>query len=126
MKFLITILLTALLGYAAPLFGVMPWWTFALTSLIIALLIHQKAWKAFVAGFFGLFLLWGIQAFIIDANNEHILSTRIASVLPFGGNTILLLIVTAFVGGYGRMGTFQDGITGITQTWIKTWQTTQG
>jgi hypothetical protein len=99
MKFLITILLTALLGYAAPLFGIMPWWTFAITSLIIAVLIHQKAWKAFVAGFLGLFLLWGIQAFIIDSNNDHILSTRIASVLPFGGNTMLLLLVTAFVGG---------------------------
>jgi len=99
MKFLISILLTALLGYAVPLFGIMPWWSFAVSSFIIAMLIHQLSWKAFLSGFLGLFLLWGIHAFIIDTANNSILSTRIASVLPFGGNTVLLLLATAVAGG---------------------------
>jgi uncharacterized membrane protein SpoIIM required for sporulation len=97
MKFIVSLLLSAFLGYVAPLF--FPWWSFAVTSFIIALAIHQRPWKAFVAGFSGLFLLWGIYAFMIDRANEHLLSVKIAQVLPLGGSYILLIIVTAFVGG---------------------------
>jgi len=99
MKFLTAVILTALLGFALPLFSFMPWWTFAIGSFIVAVLIHQKPWKAFLAGFAGLFLLWGIQALIIDSSNDHILSARIASVLPLGGNGFVLILLTAFVGG---------------------------
>lgn len=97
MKFLTAIILTALLGYAAALY--FPWWSFAVASFIVALTIHQKAAKAFFAGFLGLFLLWGIHAFIIDSANEHILSKKIAVLLPLGGSSILLIFVTAFIGG---------------------------
>lgn len=97
MKFITAILLTALLGYAAPLY--FPWWSFALTSLIVAIAIHQTWGKAFLAGFLGLFLLWGIHAFIIDTRNEHILSVKMANVLPLGGSSALLIFITAFLGG---------------------------
>jgi hypothetical protein len=99
MKFVTSILLTALFGFALPLFSFMPWWAFAIGSFIVAFVIPQKGWKAFIAGFLGLFLLWGIHALIIDSANEHILSTRIAGVLPLGGNAMLLIFLTAFVGG---------------------------
>lgn len=99
MKFLIAILLTAFLGYVFPLFSFMPWWSFAVASFIVALVIHQKGFKAFLAGFIGLFLLWGGYAFIIDTANEHILSTRIANLLPLEGNYLLLIFITAFIAG---------------------------
>ncbi len=97
MKFIVVVLLTALLGYAAPLY--FPWWSFAVTSFIVALFIHQRAWAAFAATFLGLFLLWGIMALIIDNLNDHLLSQKIATLLPLGGSSLLLICVTALVGG---------------------------
>lgn len=96
MKFITVLLLTALLGYAAPLY--FPWWSFAVTSFIIALLIHQKAGKAFLAGFLGLFLLWGIHAFLLDSANDHLLSQKVAVLLPVGGSSTALILITAFIG----------------------------
>ncbi|HRI22920.1 MAG TPA: hypothetical protein PLA68_18305 [Panacibacter sp.] len=96
MKFFIAILLTALLGYAAPLY--FPWWSFAVTSLIAAAAIPQKPFKAFAAGFIALFLLWGAHAYIIDNANEHILSQKVANILPLQGASSVLIIITALVG----------------------------
>jgi len=97
MKFIVVVLLTALLGYAAPLY--FSWWSFAVCSFVIALFIHQKPLIAFVATFLGLFLLWGIMAMLIDNANNHLLSQKIALVLPLKGSSILLILITALVGG---------------------------
>src|ERR1700745_1493960 len=97
MKFIVVVLLTALLGYAAPLY--FTWWSFAVTSFIIAVLVHQKAWVAFAATFLGLFLLWAILALIIDSANDHLLSQKIAMLFPLNGSSSLLILITALVGG---------------------------
>lgn len=97
MKFIVVVLLTALLGYAAPLY--FSWWSFAVCSFVIALFIHQKPLVAFVATFLGLFLLWGIMAMLIDNANNHLLSQKIALVLPLNGSSILLILITALIGG---------------------------
>ena len=97
MKFITAIILTALLAFISGLLSFSPWWGFAVTSLIVALLVHQKAGKAFLAGFLGLFLLWGGLAWWIDMKNNGVLSQKI--VLPLGGNSILLIVVTGVAGG---------------------------
>lgn len=97
MKFIVSILLIAILSFALGLY--LPWWSLALVAFIVAALIHQRAGKAFLSGFLGLFLLWGILAFIIDQNNQHLLSVKIAELLPLGGSSFLLILVTAFIGG---------------------------
>ena len=97
MKFIISILLTALMGFAAALY--FPWWSFAITSAIVAATIHQRPWKAFVTGFTGMFLLWGGLAFFMDEQNNHILMNRIAELFSLGNSSYLLLIITGFVGG---------------------------
>ena len=97
MKFTVVVLLTALLGYAAPLY--FSWWSFAVTSFIIALFVHQKVWAAFGATFLGLFLLWAIMALMIDSANDHLLSQKIAMILPLHGSSELLILMTALVGG---------------------------
>ncbi len=99
MKFITAIILTALLAFISGLLSFSPWWGFAVTSLIVALLVHQKAGKAFLAGFLGLVLLWGGLAWWIDMKNNGVLSQKIASVLPLGGNSILLIVVTGIAGG---------------------------
>lgn len=97
MKFFVALLLTALLAFISGLF--LPWWGIAITSLLVAVLVHQKAGKAFLAGLSGVFLLWGALAWWIDMKNNGVLSARIASVLPLGGNALLLIIATGLVGG---------------------------
>lgn len=97
MKFITAIILTALLGFAAPLY--FPWWSFVITSCVVAIAIHQKAWKAFVCGFLGLLLLWVVMAYIIDSSNQHLLSKKIAELLPLNGSYNLLIIITGLIGG---------------------------
>ncbi|BFG70038.1 hypothetical protein KACHI17_09190 [Sediminibacterium sp. KACHI17] len=99
MKFLSAVILTALLAFAAGLYGMLPWWTFSITSLIVAVTIHQKAGRAFLAGFTGLFLLWSILALLKDSANEHLLATKVAQILPLGGSYIVLILLTGVIGG---------------------------
>jgi len=97
MKIIISIVLTALMGFAVCLY--FPWWSFAITSTIVAATIHQRPWKAFVTGFAGMFILWGGLALFIDMQNEHILSQKVAEILPLGGSVPLLIVITGLVGG---------------------------
>src|SRR4051812_7090625 len=98
MKFIVVILLTALLGYAAPLY--FSWWSFAVCSFVIAISIQQKPFIAFIATFLGMFLLWAIIAMIIDSANNHLLSKKIAEILPLNGSISLLIFITALVSGF--------------------------
>ena len=97
MKFLVAILLTALLAFISGLF--LPWWCIAITSLLVAVLVHQRGMTAFFAGFLGVFLLWAGLAWWIDMKNNGVLSKKIAMVLPLGGNSLLLILVTGLIGG---------------------------
>ena len=97
MKFLTATFLTALLAFISGLF--LPWWGMAITSLLVAVLIHQKAGKAFLAGLLGVFLLWAGLAWWIDMKNNGVLTTKIASILPLGGNSLVLIAVTGLIGG---------------------------
>jgi len=98
MKFFNSVLLTALLSFIAGIYFSY-WWFFAVIAFLVALLIHQRGFKAFSAGFLALFILWFVLAFWMDLANEGVLSVKIASLLPLGGSKWLLMIVTAFVGG---------------------------
>jgi hypothetical protein len=97
MKFLAALVLTALLSFIGGLY--LPWWSIAFIAFLVALLVHQRAFPAFLAGFLALFLLWGGLAWWIDLQNQHILSKRIAAVLPLGGSSMVLVLVTSFIGG---------------------------
>lgn len=99
MKITAAIILTAFLAFVAGLYTSLPWWTFAVTSLIVAVAVHQKGGRAFLSGFLGLFLLWGGLAFWKDMQNEHLLAGKVAQILPLGGSYIVLILVTGVVGG---------------------------
>ncbi len=96
MKFFAATILTSLLAFVAGLY--LPWWSIAVAAFIVSALIHQKPWKSMLSGALGLFLLWGLLAWWIDSKNQGILSARISEILPLGGSTFLLIMVTAFVG----------------------------
>lgn len=97
MRILLSILLIAAAAFIAGLF--LPWWSIAIVSFLVALVFTQRTGSGFVAGFSGIFLLWAILSFWIDVKNAGILSARIANLLPLGGSSIALILVTAFVGG---------------------------
>lgn len=99
MKITIAICLTAFLAYVTGIYTQIPWWGFAVTSLVVSVAIHQKPGRAFLSGFLGLFLLWSGMAFWLDSANEHLLSTKVAGILPLGGSYWLLILVTGLVGG---------------------------
>jgi hypothetical protein len=99
MKFITAIILTALTGFIAGILSFSPWWGFAITSFLVAVLIHQKGGKAFLSGFLGIFLLWAGLALWMDTKNNGILSQKIAQILPLNGNSLLLILITGVVGG---------------------------
>ena len=96
MRFILATLLTALLSFFAGLY--LPWWSIAIIAFLVAILIKQIVGRSFLAGFLGIFLLWTVVALWIDVKNEHILSQKIAQVFPLGGSSILLILITAFIG----------------------------
>ena len=98
MKFILSILLVALVTYAIGIYGALPWWSFVVTNLIIAIALPIKPLQSFIAGALGVGALWAGLAFGIDMANNHILSIKVAQILPLGGSYIALIIVTAFVG----------------------------
>jgi hypothetical protein len=97
MKFLVAMILTALLAFVSGLF--LPWWGIALVAWLVALFIPQRPVGAFFSGLAGAFLMWTILAWWIDMKNDSVLSHRMAEVLPFGGNTILLITVPGLLVG---------------------------
>ncbi len=97
MKFLVAIILTALLAFISGLF--LPWWGIALAALLVAVIIHQRAGKAFLSGLLGVFLLWAALAWWMDMKNNGVLSHKLASLLPLGGNSLLLIGLTGLIGG---------------------------
>ena len=98
MKLITSIFLTILLAFAIGLFE-FPWWSFAITTIAIFAAIPQHPGKSFLAGFVSVFCLWVVLAFKIDLANEHLLSTKVAGILPLKGNYILLILITGIIGG---------------------------
>ncbi|HZH63424.1 MAG TPA: hypothetical protein VEY10_00945 [Flavisolibacter sp.] len=96
MRFLLATLLTAALSFIAGLYT--PWWSIAVVSFLVALLVKQRFGIAFFSGFLGIFLLWGGLSLWIDTANNQVLSHKIALIFPLGGSSVLLIVVTALVG----------------------------
>jgi hypothetical protein len=96
MRFLISIILTALLSFFSGLW--FPWWGIAIVAFAVATAIPQSSSKAFVSGFLALFILWGGLAWCINIQNQGILSRKIALILPLSGSSFLLILVTALLG----------------------------
>ena len=97
MKLILSILLIAALGFIAGIF--LPWWSIAIVVFLVVLLIPQNIGLGFLSGFLGIFIMWAIVAAWIDIRNQGILSKKIAQLLPLGGSSVLLVLVTAIVGG---------------------------
>lgn len=97
MKFIVALILTALLSYAAGLY--FPWWSIAIAAFIVAALLPLKPLAAFSAGFSSVFVLWIFLALSIDMNNNHLLSAKISEMLFKSHSHALIMSVTGLIGG---------------------------
>jgi hypothetical protein len=95
MKFIVSVLLTALLAFASGLY--FPWWMISVAAFSVALAVPQVPYKAFMGGFFGLFLLWMLIILNINGSNEGVLALRVSTVMGLG-NSFLLVILSSLAG----------------------------
>lgn len=105
MKFIVSIILTALFSFALCLY--LPWWMIAPAAFIVAFLLRLKPLPAFFAGFLALFLLWGGLSYWISNANEHVLAHKISMLILKSDNPYMLIFATAItgalVGGLGAI-----------------------
>lgn len=105
MKFIVSVLLIALLSVAACLY--LPWWTIAIVAFIVAAAIPQHPGKSFLTGFTALFLLWGSLSWILSGNNDHILAHKISLLILKTDSVAALIAITALIGalvaGFGAL-----------------------
>jgi hypothetical protein len=85
-KLILSLFLSALLAYAVGLYGNLPWWSFVMTNFIISIILVQKPVNAFLSGALGIGLLWLGLSLVIDNQNQHLLSTKVANILPLNGS----------------------------------------
>jgi len=96
-KYILSIVVTGLIAFLTGLY--MPWWGIAIAAFVVSAAIPQKPAFSFLSGFLGVFLLWEILAWWIDNKNNGILSQKIANILPLGGSSVLLIVITSIIGG---------------------------
>ena len=105
MKFIVSIILIALLSVAACLY--LPWWMIAVAAFLVTALIPQKPGQSFLTGFISLFLLWGSLAWYISISNNNLLAHKISLLILKTDSPFVLIIATALIGalvaGFGAL-----------------------
>jgi hypothetical protein len=97
MKFILSVILTALLAYAFGLY--LPWWSVVPAAFLVALCIVQKPGWSLLSGFLGAALLWGIMAAWISSANQGVLAQKMSALILKKDQPVLLMLLTALVGG---------------------------
>jgi hypothetical protein len=95
MKKILKVLLIIALTWVFSLF--LPFWGAALAGFIGSLVIDTTNVASFFTGFVAVFLVWGLTAFFIDLDTQHIMSDRIGQL--FGLTPPFLVLVSAILGG---------------------------
>jgi hypothetical protein len=84
---------------SAILENYLPWWTIAPVAFVVSYLFKLRGFSGFLAGFLGLFLLWGGMAFFMDQSNDHILSSRISVLFIKSAKPMVIVAMTGLIGG---------------------------
>jgi hypothetical protein len=65
----------------------LPWWTLVPTVFFLSFWLSKTTKSAFLTPFFAVFLLWMTLSFYYSAENEHILSQRVAELFGLGDSS---------------------------------------
>ena len=76
----------------------MPWWNIFFAGLIAGYFSKLKALPTFLCVLMGLTLYWAFLIYNINADNEAILSMRLADMLSLPNNQFLM-VVNSLLGG---------------------------
>jgi len=104
MKFLLSIILTAVLSLLLQLF--LPWWSIVIAAALVGIIFSLAGIQSFLSGFLGIALVWWIYAWVIDVKNQSILSERIAELFHLGSPALLIIIcglIAGLVGGFAAL-----------------------
>lgn len=96
MKFIVSTIVTALLAYAFGLY--FPWWSLTIAAFAVAYFVPQRPLWSVVSAFTGLFLLWGLMAWLISLSNGHILAHRLSLLIVKSDSPAMLIFLTALLG----------------------------
>lgn len=101
MKFLITIIVTALLAWLGSYY--VSWWMIAVVPFLAALAMRMKGGRGFITGFLSIGLLWLYLVLKTDMANEQILSGRMSQLFGLGHTLFLTVnvLLGALIGGMG-------------------------
>lgn len=110
-KFVVSILLIGLLSLTLGIY--FPWWIISLVAFGVSILLPMHPAKAFWSGFTSIFLCWGLMALFIDSSNDHILSSKIAHILPLGGSSLAMVLVSSIIGA------LVGGLSSLTGTYLR-------
>ena len=120
MKVIIKMMLMAGITYFALM--ALPWWIIAVIAFLISAILPTNDIGSFLSGFLGIGLLWLVLAWKLDIETNSILSAKIASIFPLGGDTTTLVIVTGAVGGIvGGFSSLSGNL--LRKIWMKRKQT---
>jgi hypothetical protein len=75
------------------------WWSIAIVAFVIAVIIPQNPVRAFLCGFFALFILWVVQSFWLSYNNGQVLAYKLSLLIFKTGRPMLMIILTGLTGG---------------------------
>ena len=92
MLFLIILILSFASGYF------LPWWVVAIAAFLAAFFIGKTSGQSFWSGFSAVFIVWTVLALFKSIPNDHVLAKRVAELFTLP-NWILLLLITALIGG---------------------------
>ncbi len=94
---IINFVVTIIIAYILSLF--MDWYSVMIAAFLSALLISLKRTAVFFIPFLAILLFWTIYSFVLGNANDFTMANRIAVLLPLGGNSYLLILVTGIIGG---------------------------
>ena len=92
-NFLVTLIIATILSQF------LPWWHVMVAGFVSALFFSLQRIAVFLIPFLAIFLFWIGYAFWLSNANDFILAQKIAVLLPLGGSSFLLLLVTGLIGG---------------------------
>lgn len=84
----------------------LPWWSAIIPCLIFGAWLLYNPTQAFIYGFAGAGLAWGLQALYIHTASGGILTSRISVMLGVGSSVLVLgitFLIGALIGGFATL-----------------------
>ncbi len=92
--FLALFVVALLLTYLVPF-----WWAFVPAAVVLGALLGRRPLQAFGQGFAALFLVWVLASAITALSTGSPIGPRMATLLPAGGSTVVLILLQGVIGG---------------------------